>query len=151
MSGTRRASDKENEGPFPYDTETIYDEAGHLNLVRRVLAGVLRQDRTGTGTWSIFGPQMRFNLRNGGFPLLTTKQVIPNRDIITQMAPPVATFTDTVYPSRLQLLILGSFVDMYDILSSYFYSQTLFRGILEELLWFIRGSTDSKELSAKKV
>ncbi|CDI98732.1 thymidylate synthase [Echinococcus multilocularis] len=103
MSETRKSADKENEGLFPYDTETIYGEAGYLNLVRRVLTeGVLRQDRTGTGTWSIFGPQMRFNLRKGDFPLLTTKQ-------------------------------------------------TFFRGILEELLWFIRGSTDSKELSAKKV
>lgn len=51
-------------------------EVGYLNLVRRVInEGVLRDDRTGTGTWSIFGPQMRFDLRHGDFPLLTTKQV----------------------------------------------------------------------------
>nr|VZH89133.1 unnamed protein product [Spirometra erinaceieuropaei] len=90
-------------GPLLYPHDTIYGEAGYLNLVRRVLKeGVLREDRTGTGTWSIFGPQMRFDLRSGDFPLLTTKQ-------------------------------------------------TFFRGILEELLWFIRGSTDSKELAEKKV
>lgn len=56
--------------------DTIVGEEGYLNLVRRILnEGVLREDRTGTGTWSIFGPQLRFNLRNGEFPLLTTKQV----------------------------------------------------------------------------
>ncbi|BHF82600.1 hypothetical protein SprV_0802573900 [Sparganum proliferum] len=90
-------------GPLPYSLETIYGEAGYLNLVRRVLReGVQRQDRTGTGTWSIFGPQIRFNLRSGDFPLLTTKQMF-------------------------------------------------FRGILEELLWFIRGATDSRKLTEKKV
>lgn len=51
---------------------------------------------------SIFGAQMRFDLRNGTFPLLTTKKVF-------------------------------------------------WRGIAEELLWFIAGSTDAKLLQAKKV
>lgn len=36
--------------------------------------GALRKDRTGTGTYSLFGRQMRFNLRHS-FPLLTTKRV----------------------------------------------------------------------------
>uniref|UniRef100_A0A5K3ER59 Thymidylate synthase n=1 Tax=Mesocestoides corti TaxID=53468 RepID=A0A5K3ER59_MESCO len=103
MPDPQSQPDSENKESFPYQTDTIYGEEGYLNLVRRVLTeGVLRDDRTGTGTWSIFGPQMRFNLRNGDFPLLTTKQ-------------------------------------------------TFFRGIMEELLWFIRGSTNSNELSAKKV
>ncbi|KAF8566258.1 hypothetical protein P879_04239 [Paragonimus westermani] len=80
-----------------------YDEAGYLNLLRHIFCnGVERTDRTGTGTWAVFGPQLRFSLRDNVFPLLTTKQVF-------------------------------------------------FRGIVEELLWFIRGSTDSKELAARKV
>jgi len=49
-------------------------EAYH-NLLRKVLnEGVLRSDRTGVGTKSIFGYQMRFDLTEG-FPLVTTKKL----------------------------------------------------------------------------
>ena len=47
----------------------------YLDLMRQVREqGVVKQDRTGTGTRSIFGHQMRFDL-GAGFPLLTTKKV----------------------------------------------------------------------------
>lgn len=79
------------------------DELQYLDLVRHVLDnGERKGDRTGVGTLSIFGAQMRFNLRNGTMPLLTTKNVN-------------------------------------------------WRAIVEELLWFISGSTNSRELEAKKV
>ena len=70
-----------------------------LDLVRHIRDnGVTKTDRTGTGTTSVFGYQMRFDL-NDGFPLVTAKK-------------------------------------------------THTRSIIEELLWFLRGSTDNNELKA---
>lgn len=84
-------------------TQINMEEYQYLNLIKKVINnGIPKLDRTGIGTISIFGNQMRFNLENNTIPLLTTKRVFS-------------------------------------------------RGIIEELLWFINGSTDSNKLSEKKV
>lgn len=74
----------------------------YLDLIKYVLEnGDKRQDRTGTGTISKFGYQMRVNLEEG-FPLLTTKKVF-------------------------------------------------YRGIFEELFWFLKGETNIRPLALKNV
>ena len=77
-------------------------ESQYINLIKHILEnGISKDDRTGIGTLSIFGYNMKFNLRES-FPLLTTKKVY-------------------------------------------------WKGVVEELLWFISGSTDSNKLKEKGV
>ena len=92
---TRRSNNNNNKTP---------DELQYLQLCRDILAhGVRRDDRTGTGTLSQFGPpSMKFDLRGGTLPLLTTKR-------------------------------------------------TFWRGVAEELLWFVSGSTNASDLARKDI
>ncbi len=59
--------------PIPFTAE--HPERQYLDLLAEIMsAGARRGDRTGTGTLSVFGRQLRFDLSRG-FPLLTTKKV----------------------------------------------------------------------------
>uniref|UniRef100_A0A7N0T8U2 Bifunctional dihydrofolate reductase-thymidylate synthase n=2 Tax=Kalanchoe fedtschenkoi TaxID=63787 RepID=A0A7N0T8U2_KALFE len=79
-----------------------HEEFQYLRMIDDIITnGNVKDDRTGTGTLSKFGCQMRFNLRKT-FPILTTKKVF-------------------------------------------------WRGVVEELLWFISGSTSAKVLQDKGV
>lgn len=56
----------------------------YVDLINEIIEnGEIRSDRTGTGTKSIFGHQMRFNLKDG-FPLLTLKKV-PFKNIVSEL------------------------------------------------------------------
>ncbi|EQC25448.1 hypothetical protein, variant [Saprolegnia diclina VS20] len=80
-----------------------HEELQYLELIQKIIdEGVRKGDRTGTGTISLFGAQMRFNLRHDVFPLLTTKRVF-------------------------------------------------WKGVAEELLWFISGNTNAKTLQDKGI
>ena len=110
-----------------------HEEHQYLNMIKMILEkGIVRDDRTGVGTCSVFGTQMRYNLRNG-------------------------TFEHFYYESCTQVflpLLIGKFFcqmqtsGVFPLLTT---KRVFWRGVAEELLWFIRGSTNANELSAKGI
>lgn len=61
---------------YSYYTVRNPEEEACMELLRNILvAGNEKSDRTGTGTKSLFGRQLRFDLRNNTFPLMTTRRM----------------------------------------------------------------------------
>lgn len=101
--GISESKTKEEIAAHTEDQERNEEELQYLRLVEDILEnGVRRGDRTGTGTLSKFGVQMRFCLQEDRFPLLTTKRVF-------------------------------------------------WRGVAEELLWFISGCTNANVLKERGI
>ncbi|MSO81416.1 MAG: thymidylate synthase [Alphaproteobacteria bacterium] len=82
----------------------------YLDLLRHVRsAGVFRPDRTGTGTWSVFGYQMRFDLA-AGFPLVTTKR-LHQRSIVHELLWFIAGDTNVRYLNDNKVSIWNEWAD----------------------------------------
>jgi thymidylate synthase len=75
LSDTVAAASRVTRGPPPAYDRNVHVDTQYEDLLRHVLEhGASRPDRTGTGSRSVFGHQMRYDLSRG-FPLVTTKRV----------------------------------------------------------------------------
>lgn len=110
------------------------------NLLAHVLEhGVYRPDRTGTGTRSVFGAQMRFDLSEGRIPLITTKKV-SLKGIITELLWFLRGDTNTEYLTDRNVTIWNEWADENgDLGKIYGYQWRRFNGWWDQITKVIEG------------
>lgn len=112
-----------------------HEEYQYLNLIEQIRKqGTNKNDRTGVGTYSIFGTQLRFSLKNG--------------KIIDLLLFFVFFFFVHLYLNTLFNFFLVTIIGTFPLLTT---KSVFWKGVVEELLWFISGSTNAHKLSEKGV